>query len=230
MIDLYGMTSPNVGKVLIMLEELGESYRVRHLNVFRGDQFEPSFQQLSPLSKVPVIVDGDGTLDRQVVFESGAILIYLGEKHARFLPAAGPARHEILQWLMVQLCNIGPIFGQLTHFRRLAPPGNAYSLERYNNLAVRLYRLLESRLAQRRWLAADCYSVADIATYPWLRYVEWHGLDWAEFPNVKRWHEAIGSRPAVERADAQMAQLRPIDAQSMTDASAAQLDRFFGRS
>lgn len=229
MIDLYGMSSPNVGKVLIMLEELGAAYRLHYVDVFKGDQFEPSFQQLAPLCKVPLIVAGEGTADRQVIFESGAILIYLAEQHARFLAAAGPARHETLQWLMVQLCNIGPLFGQLTHFRRLAPPGNDYSVQRYGNLAVRLYRLLEARLAQRRWLAAEDYSIADIATYPWLRYVEWHGLSWADFPNLQRWYDTVGARPAVARATAQMARLQPLDAQSMTNASPAQLDHFFGR-
>lgn len=224
------MSSPNVGKVLIMLEELAVPYRLHHINVFGGDQFAPAFRTRNPLAKVPLIVDEDGGSGQQVIFESGAILIYLAERHRRFLPPSGATRYETLQWTMVQLCNIGPMFGQLTHFRQLAPPGNDYSLARFSNLAMRLYRMLDARLADRGWLAGDDYSIADIATYPWLNYVEWHGLDWADFPNVRRWFDTIGSRPAVERADAHMARMRPIDMQSLANASPAQLDQFFGRS
>lgn len=230
MIELYGMTSPNVGKILIMLEELAIPYRLHYVNVFEGEQFTPSFLALNPLAKVPVVVDSDTGGNSQVVFESGAILIYLAELHGRFLPATGPQRYEILQWLMVQLCNIGPIFGQLTHFRRIAPQGNDYSLARYSNLATRLYRMLNARLAQQSWLAAAGYSIADMATYPWMRYVDWHGLDWTEFPNLKRWYDALGARPAVARADAKMAEMREVDQQAMAKAEPAGLDRFFGRS
>jgi GST-like protein len=223
------MTSPNVTKVLIMLEELQIPYSLHHVNVFRGDQFEPSFIALNPLSKVPVIIDDDDASGRRIVFESGAILIYLAERHARFLPPMGPARYEILEWLMLQLSNIGPIFGQFTHFRRLAPTGNEYSLSRYGNLAVRLYRLLEGRLAERRWIAGDDYSIADMATYPWMRYVDWHGLKWSDFPNLKTWVDKVAERPAVIRADVHQAKMRPIDLEWMANASPSQLDRYLGR-
>lgn len=229
MIELYGMTSPNVTKVLLMLEELGRSYTFHHLNVFRGDQFDPSFQALNPAGKIPVIVDTDLTGKPQIVFESSAILIYLAEGSGRLLAPAGVARYETLQWLMVQACQIGPLFGQFTHFRRLAPPGNDYSLLRYGNLATRLYQLLESRLATRSWLAGDDYSIADIATYPWMRYVEWHGLDWASFPNLKKWADAIGARPAAQRANNQQAEMRPIDLEAMSKASPIQMERYLGR-
>jgi GST-like protein len=225
-IDLYGMSSPNVTKILIMLEELDVRYRLHHINVFQGDQFDAGFRELNPLGKVPLIVQTD-ELGRRVIFESGAILIYLAEQYGRFLEVA--ARYEILEWLMVQLCNIGPMFGQFTHFRLVATTGNEYSLERYRNLALRLYRLVDARLADRQWLAGDSYSIADIAAYPWMLYVDWHGLAWADLPNLKKWSDAIGARPAVTRASILAAQMRSVDTQSMGNASPDQLDRFFAR-
>jgi len=224
------MSSPNVSKVLIMLEELAAPYRLHHVNVFEGDQFTPAFQMLNPMGKVPIVVDADGEVRDQRVFESGAILIYLAERHKRFLPPTGPVRYEILEWLMVQLCNIGPVFGQFTHFRQLAPPGNDYALSRYGNLALRIYRMMDARLADRHWLAGEDYSIADMAAYPWMLYVDGHGIDWSHLPHLKRWCDVIGGRAAVQRASARTAQMRSADLEWMSKASPGQLDRFFGRS
>ena len=230
MIDLYAMSSPNVNKVLIMLEELGAPYRLHHINVFEGEQFTPAFQMLSPMGKVPIIVDAEGELRDQTVFESGAILIYLAERHKRFLPPTGPVRYEILEWLMIQLCNIGPVFGQFTHFRQLAQPGNDYALTRYGNMAMRIYRMVDGRLADRPWLAGDDYSIADMAAYPWMLYVDRHGIEWSRLPNLKRWCDVIGARPAVQRACNRTTQMRSVDLEWMSKTSTRQLDRFFARS
>lgn len=160
---VYGMHSPNVRKVLIMLEELDLPYELRHVAVFKGEQFAPDFLVMNPLGKVPVLVDP--RLGRPLA-ESGAILVWLAERSGRFLPTEGPARYEAMQWLMVQMASIGPMLGQLNHFQLLPAGSEPYGLGRYAAQAERLYRLIDDRLATQEWLAGDAYSIADIATYP----------------------------------------------------------------
>src|SRR6516165_5729380 len=171
---LYGMSSPNVRKILILLEELGLAYEWRHVAVFAGENLTPEFRRLNPFAKVPVLVE-DGLAEP--IFESGAILIYLAETYGGdFLPAAGPARWETLKWLMAQAANVGPVFGQHNHFRH-DPARAPYAAERFRRTAAELYRILDRRLADRPWLASDAYSIADIATYPWARYLRRHAMD-----------------------------------------------------
>lgn len=230
MIDLYGMTSPNVRKIFIALEELELPYEFHHVRVMQGEQFEPAFTRLNPNSKVPVIVDRDGPGGKPyTVFESGAILLYLADKTGRLLPSEPTAKYDAIQWLMIQVANVGPMLGQLNHFRMWAPGDNEYSLKRYETESRRLYDLLDARLAQFPYLAGDEYTIADIATFPWGLYHENHGLDWAEHPHLKSWCDRIGERPAVQRALAAVAAIEPADARTMQDATEANLDRFFNR-
>jgi GST-like protein len=231
MIDLYGMTSPNVRKIFIALEELELPYEFHHVRVLQGDQFNTEFVRLNPNSKVPVIVDRDGPGGAPfTVFESGAILLYLADKTGKLLPTETIAKHTAIQWLMIQMANVGPMLGQLNHFRMWAPEGNEYSLKRYESESRRLYDMLDARLAQSPYLAGADYSIADIATFPWGLYHENHGLDWAEHPNLKRWCDVIGARPAVQRALAAVSAIEPADAKTMESATTESLDRFFNRS
>jgi GST-like protein len=225
MIDFYVLTSPNVQKIFIMLEELELPYRTIKVDVFQGDQFKPEFLKLNPNGKIPVIVDHEGPGGPFTVFESGAILLYLANKTGRFLPTDTVQRFEALQWLMIQLTGVGPMFGQLTHFKRFAPADNQYSLSRYQTEVLRLYDVLELRLGQSPYLGGPEYTVADIATFPWTRTHEWQGVKWDDHPNLGRWFSAIAERPAVKRA------LAKIDAiTSKRDTAAPQdLDRLFGR-
>ena len=199
MIDLYTWPTPSGHKIHIMLEELGLSYNVIPIDIGAGDQFKPEFLAISPNNKMPAIVDHDGPGGTPYsMFESGAILIYLAEKTWRFMPSEIRARFEVLQWIMFQMGHIGPMLGQNHHFRRYAPEKIPYAIERYTNEAARLYGVLDKRLEGREYLVGD-YSIADMANYPWLRSHEAQGQDLNDFPNVKRWYEAIGARPAVQR-------------------------------
>ena len=228
MIELYGMGSPNVRKVGIMLEELGLDYVLRHVAVFRGDQFEPAFLALSPLGKVPVLVDHTRGAGAPII-ESGAILFYLAETYGALLPAAGMARYEVMSWLMVQMANIGPMFGQLNHFQLLAQP-DPYSAARYRSQAERLYRRLDERLSTRDWIAGDAYSIADIAIYPWALYLEQHGFDKGTHAALMRWRDKIGARAAVERSSERFAAAFNKEAdETRRAATSEQLDKFFGR-
>ena len=200
MIDLYTWSTSNGRKASIMLEELGADYTVHPIHIGKGDQFAPEFLAINPNGKIPAIVDSDGPGGAPLaVFESGAILIYLAEKSGRFLPAEPVARMEVIQWLMFQMGGIGPIFGQVHHFLRAAKEKVPYGIERYGTEARRLYGVLDRRLDGRDHLAGDGYSIADIATWPWVLRHEWQQVDLAEYPNVKRWFDAVGSRPAVQR-------------------------------
>lgn len=230
MIDLYGMSSPNVHKVSIMLEELDLPYNFRYVNVAGGAQFEPDFVALNPLSRVPVIVDSQGPDGRPyTVFESGAILYYLAMKTHRFLPESGEGHFEAMKWLMVQMGNVGPLLGQLTHFTRFAPPGNEYSHSRYRTLAGRVYDSLESRLAHAPYLAGEDYSIADVATYPWVSlYHESHGMNWEEHPNLRAWCDRLAARPAVAKADAKYAARMKDDPTQRPGLAQDGIDRFFG--
>lgn len=199
MIDLYTWSTPNGRKVSIMLEELGLDYRPHAINIGKGEQYTDAFVAINPNSKIPAIVDHDGP-DRKpfALFESGAILFYLAEKHGRLFPAQGKLRYETMQWLMFQMGGPGPIFGQVHHFLRSAPQPVPYAIERYSKETRRLYGVLNGHLSNNEYLAGD-YSIADIATYPWVARFEWHKVNLDDFPGVKRWFDAIGARGAVQR-------------------------------
>ncbi len=199
MIDLYTWPTPNGHKIHILLEELGLEYNVIPVNIGVGDQFKPEFLAISPNNKMPALVDDEGPGGGPyAMFESGAILIYLAEKTGRFMPSDVRGRYDVIQWIMFQMGHIGPMLGQNHHFRRYAPEKIPYAIDRYTNEAARLYGVLDKRLDGREFLVGE-YSIADIASYPWLRSHEAQGQDLNDFPNVKRWYEAIEARPAVQR-------------------------------
>jgi GSH-dependent disulfide-bond oxidoreductase len=231
MITLYGMGSPNVVKIYIALEELALPYTVNPVDVFSGKQFDDAFLKLNPNAKVPVIVDPDGPDGKPyTLFESGAILLYLAEKTGKLLPKDPRAKFDAIQWLMTQMSTVGPMFGQYVHFMRFAPAGNDYSKSRYFTQASRVCAVIDQRLAGATYLAGSEYSIADIATFPWMRNVP--ALLGAEastkIPNVVRWVKAIDERPAVKKALAEVEAARaattPFD-----KAEAANLDKLFGR-
>ncbi len=199
MIDLYYWPTPNGHKASIMLEECGLPYRLKPVNILRGEQFRAAFLRINPNHKIPALVDRDGPDGRPLtLFESGAILQYLAEKSGRFLPDEPRGRYTVLQWLAFQIANVGPMFGQCGHFLGYAPRKISYAIERYRNETLRLYGVMERRLRRVRYLAGD-YSIADIATWPWIR-VRWlHRIDLQEFPRVRRWYESVEQRPAVQR-------------------------------
>ena len=199
MIDLYTWRTPNGRKVSIMLEEVELPYAAHPIDIGKDEQFAPDFLAISPNNKIPAIVDRDGPGgDPYSVFESGAILLYLSEKAGgRFLPRDARPRYDVMQWLMFQMGGVGPMFGQAHHFIR-AKEAVPYAIERYKNEARRLYGVMEKRLSAHEYLAGE-YSVADIATYPWVGRHEMHQVDLADFPQVKRWFDAVSARPAVQR-------------------------------
>ena len=197
MIDLYTWSTPNGRKVSVMLEECGIPYRVHTVNIGAGEQFKPGFLAINPNNRIPAIVDPQGPEGKPLpLFESGAILIYLAEKAGKFFPQKN--KYIVLQWLMFQMGGVGPMFGQAHHFMRAKKDEIPYGTERYGNEAKRLYGVLNTRLSEAAYLA-DEYSIADIATYPWVARHEWHRVDLAAFPAVKRWYDTIGARPAVVR-------------------------------
>ena len=199
MIDLYTWSTPNGRKVSIMLEECGLAYRTHRVDIGKGEQFREEFVELNPNSKIPGIVDYDGPNGKALkLFESGAILIYLAGKCGRFLPAGTRGKYKALQWLMFQMGGVGPMFGQAHHFLRAAKEPVPYGIERYTKETRRLYGVLNRRLTHRDFLAEE-YSIADIATFPWVARHEWHKVDLSEFPHVKRWFDTIAARPAVAR-------------------------------
>ena len=199
MIDLYTWSTPNGRKVSIMLEECGLPYRVHPVNIGKGEQFAPEFLAINPNNRIPAIVDPDGPGGPLRLFESGAILIYLAEKMDRFLPRDARTRILTIQWLMFQMGNVGPMFGQAHHFIRNAKEQVPYGIKRYSDETRRLYGVMQKRLSEAEYLAGAEYTIADIATYPWVARIEWHKVDLADFPAVKRWFDAIGRRPAVPK-------------------------------
>lgn len=206
MIDLFFDHTPNGQKVHIMLEETGLAYKLIMVDISKGDQFKPEFLKISPNNKVPAIVDHDGPGGRPLsLFESGAILIYLAEKAERYLPFEPAKRWDVMQWLFWQVGGYGPMLGQAHHFLAYAPmrPDGPvvlpYAQERYRNEAARLYRVLERKLQDHEYVAADEYSIADMAIFPWCRLHDRQQQDLADFPNVSRWFERIAARPAVAR-------------------------------
>jgi GST-like protein len=200
MLDLYTWGTPNGRKVSIMLEEVGLPYAVHRIDIGKGDQFKPEYVALNPYSKIPAIIDPDGPDGEPLkLFESGAILLYLAEKTGKLLPAAPRRRYITVQWLMFQMGAVGPFFGQVHHFVRSAKVEVPYAIERYIKEKDRIYAVLDRRLGEAPYLAGDEYTIADVATYPWVARHEWHKTDLAVFPNVKRWFDTIGARPAVRR-------------------------------
>jgi len=199
MIDLYTWTTPNGRKVSIMLEELGLPYGVHPVNIGKGDQFAPEYLKINPNGKIPSIVDPQGPDGKPIaMMESGAILIYLARKTGKFFPQAERAQYDVLQWLMFQMGGVGPMFGQTHHFLRAAKEPVPYAIERYMAETRRLYGVLHDRLKVHDYLAG-AYSIADIATYPWVARHEWHKTDLNDFPHVRRWFDAISARPAVQK-------------------------------
>ena len=199
MIDLYTWGTPNGRKVSIMLEELGVEYQTKSINIGKDEQFSDEFLAISPNNKIPVIIDHDSNSEEPVkLFESGAILIYLAEKFNRFLPPLEPDLSTALHWLMFQMGGAGPIFGQVHHFLRAAPEPVPYAINRFGKETARLYGVLDSRLAESEFLSEN-YSIADIATFPWVARHEWHKIQLADYPNVNRWFELIASREAVKK-------------------------------
>ncbi len=199
-IDLYYWPTPNGWKITIFLEEAGLPYTIVPVNIGKGDQFKPEFLAISPNNRMPAIVDHDGPGGQPIsVFESGAILQYLGRKTGQFYPVDERQRVEVDQWLFWQMGGFGPMLGQTHHFRIYAPEQVPYAIERYTNESNRLYGVLNRRLADREFVAGE-YSIADMAIAPWAKLWERQGQDIETFPNVKRWLEAVLKRPAVERA------------------------------
>jgi GST-like protein len=194
MIELYTAATPNGRKVSIMLEEIGLPYQAHRVDLGAGDQHQPDFIKVNLNSKIPVIYDPETGV---TLTESGAILSYLAEKTGKFQPKALKTRYETLQWLMFQMASVGPMLGQLGHFRHAAEPVPA-ALRRYEKEAKRLFAVLDRRLSDRGFLAGD-YGIADIATWPWINAADALGLVLSETPNLRRWHGAIKTRPAVKR-------------------------------
>ena len=213
MIDVYTWPTPNGHKVHIMLEETGHPYRVHAVDIGTGDQFKPEFLRISPNNKIPAIVDSDAPADEKTgkplsMFESGAILVYLASKTGRLLPGKLRDKWSTLQWLMFQMGSIGPMLGQAHHFLAYAPEKIQYAMNRYRNEANRLYGVLDRRLAESEYVACGEYTIADIAIMPWLRSYKKQGVDIEQFPNVRRWFDAINERPAVIRGLAVLADVR----------------------
>ena len=199
-IDLYYWPTPNGWKASIFLEELGLPYEVTPINIAEGDQFEPEFLKISPNNKMPAIVDHEGPDGEPIsVFESGAILIYLAEKTGRFLPETPREKYRVLEWLMFQMGSVGPMLGQAHHFRQYAPETIPYAIERYTNEAARIYRVIDRRLAESEFIAADEYTIADVAVFPWLVPHDNQGQNLEDYPNLNRWYEVVRNRPAVQR-------------------------------
>lgn len=195
MIDLYTFTTPNGRKVSIALEEMGLPYNVHKIDISKGEQFTPEYIAINPNSKIPAIIDSDEEI---TVFESGAILIYLAEKTGRFFSSERKQKYQILEWLMFQMGSVGPMFGQHNHFNRFAPEKIPYAIERYKNETLRLYGVLDKQLSEREYICGD-YSIADMATYPWVAAYDFMGLTLNNHLNLKRWLETLQQRPAVQK-------------------------------
>jgi GST-like protein len=209
MIDVYSWPTPNGHKVHIMLEECGFAYRAIPVNIGAGDQFKPEFLKISPNNKIPAITDPNGPDGKPLsLFESGAILLYLAGKTGKFLPRTERGKYEVLQWLMFQMGTVGPMLGQAHHFRLYAPEKVEYAINRYTNEARRIYGVIDGRLAHTKYLAGTDYSIADIATFPWLRSWERQGVLLADYPHLQAWFNKIADRPAVQRGVKVMAELR----------------------
>jgi GST-like protein len=199
MIDLYTWSTPNGRKVSIMLEECALPYRTHKVNIgTNSEQFTPDYLKINPNGKIPAIVDPEGPGGKPIaIMESGAILIYLSDKAKKFLPEK--LKYQTLQWLMFQMGGVGPMFGQAHHFMRAKKDEVPYGSERYGNEAKRLYGVMDRRLGEEKYFAGAEYTIADMAIYPWVARFEWHRVDLGAFPNVKRWFDELGARPAVQK-------------------------------
>jgi len=199
MIDLYTWSTPNGRKVSIMLEECALPYRTHKVNIgTNSEQFTPDYLKINPNGKIPAIVDPEGPGGKPIaIMESGAILIYLADKAKKFLPEK--LKYQTLQWLMFQMGGVGPMFGQAHHFMRAKKDEVPYGSERYGNEAKRLYGVMDRRLGEEKYFAGAEYTIADMAIYPWVARFEWHRVDLGAFPNVKRWFDELGARPAVQK-------------------------------
>ena len=206
MIELYTWSTPNGRKVSIMLEETGLPYEVISVDIGKGEQFGDEFLAISPNNKIPAIVDRETGLS---LMESGAILMYLAERAGMLMPETSRARWKVVEWLMLQMGSVGPMLGQVHHFHHFHPGTSAYAEKRYLGEAQRIYGVLDRRLAEHEYLAGD-YSIADIATWPWIARFEWHAIAWTEFPHLERWYRAIAARPAVVRGFAVPSASQPI--------------------
>ena len=215
MIDLYSWATPNGHKIHIMLEECGLEYRAHAIDIGKGDQFTPEFLRISPNNKIPAMVDHEGPGGEDFsLFESGAMLVYLAEKTGRFIPHNIAERYIMLQWLMFQMGGVGPMLGQAHHFRPYAPEKIPYAIDRYTKEANRLYNVIDKQLAQTKYLAGNEYTIADMATFPWLRSYEKQGVKLEDYPHLKKWFDEIAARPAVIRGVKVLTELRkegPID-------------------
>ncbi|WP_375478363.1 glutathione binding-like protein [uncultured Nostoc sp.] len=195
MIDLYTFTTPNGRKASVMLEEVELPYNVHKIDITTQQQFTPEYVAINPNSKIPAIVDQETKIK---VFESGAILIYLAEKTGKLLPTDQKSRFQVLEWLMFQMGGVGPMFGQLNHFKRFASEKIPYAIERYEKETLRIYGVLDKQLQDNEFICGD-YSIADIATYPWVAIYESVGLTLDNYPNLKRWVDMVQQRPSVQR-------------------------------
>jgi GST-like protein len=226
MIDLYALTSPNVQKIFIMLEECELPYNTKLVDVWKGDQFTAEFSKINPLQKIPAIVDSDGPGGKPyTVIESGAILMYLAEKTGKFIPHDPVKRYDTIQWLMVQMANVGPMSGQLVHFSKFAPQGNDYGNSRFRTMVNKLYDLYDQRLANQPYVTGSDYTIADIAAFPWLRNIELLGIKLDNRPHLARWVKELSERPAVKRAYAKIGAIKSARDTASDDAK----DRYFGR-
>jgi GST-like protein len=204
--ELYTWPTPNGHKIHIALEELGLPYRAIPVDIAKGDQFRPDFLKISPNNKIPALVDPDGVGGkRMALMESGAILIYLADKTGKLWPADARDRLVALQWLSFQMANVGPMLGQVHHFRHYAPEPMPYAIERYTNETKRIYGVLDRRLGEAPYLGGADYGMADIATFPWLVSWEKQGMVLGDYPHLQRWFDAIAGRPAVQRGLAVLA-------------------------
>lgn len=213
MIKVYSWPTPNGHKVHIMLEEcglrLGHDWEAVPINIGSGDQFQPDFLAISPNNKIPALVDPDGPDGKPIsLFESGAILLYLASKTGKFLPKNDRLKFQVLQWLMFQMGGVGPMLGQTHHFRMYAPEKIDYAINRYTNETKRIYGVMDKQLTTSKFMACDDYTLADIAIFPWLRSWENQGIDWADYPALKKWFDLISDRPAVQRGVQVLADLR----------------------
>ena len=222
-IELHYWPTPNGWKIAIMLEECGTPYEARPVNIGRGEQFTPEFLKLSPNNRIPAILDPDGPGGKPIsIFESGAILQYLGRKTGKFYPADERGRIEVDAWLFWQMAGLGPMAGQAHHFRQFAPETIPYAIERYTNEVSRLYAVMNRRLTGRDYLAGR-YSIADMACYTWIVPHQTQGQNLANFPHLRAWFERVGARPGVQRGMAVGKDLRtpPADLRSNQDARRA---------
>ncbi|MBK5205692.1 MAG: glutathione S-transferase N-terminal domain-containing protein [Polaromonas sp.] len=213
MIKVYSWPTPNGHKVHIMLEEcglrLGRDWEVFPINIGAGDQFKPDFLAISPNNKIPALVDPHGPDGKPIsLFESGAILLYLAAKTGKLLPKSDRLKFQVLQWLMFQMGGVGPMLGQAHHFRIYAPEKIDYAINRYTSEAKRLYGVMDRQLASSKYIACNQYTLADVAIFPWLRNWENQGIDWADYPHLKKWFDLISARPAVQRGVKVLADLR----------------------